>query len=260
MQRVCVPFLLASASAVHIDSPPVVQIKMDPPPNMFPTVSAQIKKLNLERERAEEGMVSELQRIYDSNLQEAKHLIQDAARKTKQSGLTNQVSEGASFLRNKISSVASYLSSNAFSMKLNVFPVPPPSGDVLETIQKMEQTRARSEASMFSQAGEELRALTAMAINSLHHSVPGYSAPASPGFLKVQERQHSDRSALPDQASVRLLPSSEAFSKVGELVEEMVLKRDRAESKERALILDMEIRFVKELKSMMGNELRHPAR
>merc|ERR1712066_1136042 len=164
-----------------------------------------------------------------------------------------------SFLRRHARNKGTDPSGADFAIKVNLIPAPPPEQSIQTKIEEIESARDVSEQQMFHEAREEMQGLTSIVVDELgralsarlgklrHFAAFGRVTPAKPvSFQQLSESTQTGKTnGLPPQANLRISASDDAFPKISQLVQDMELRRDRAERQERLSILDMEVSLLK---------------
>merc|ERR1712060_295713 len=120
---------------------------------------------------------------------------------------------------------------------------------VRATIEAMESKRAKEEQALVKQACSEMASLTQIVLATLEQSLAARRAhKAGAAFLQLK------RAGLSQEANIRLV-SGFAFPKIADLIQEMQSKRDKAESKERRRILELESSLLEAENKMLAAAL-----
>mmetsp|Transcript_56765 Transcript_56765/g.164383 ORF Transcript_56765/g.164383 Transcript_56765/m.164383 type:complete len:256 (-) Transcript_56765:39-806(-) len=212
-----------SANDNAASSLPIVEVKLGPPQVAWPEVAAEVAKLERIRESRQSGLLESLRVVRDAEIVEAKALIDQLIAQEWHSQSAVPGSHGLAKL--------SFLQRgpNAdFTLKLAVMPVARPDPRIQDKIDLMERTREEMEQDVFQQAKDEMKALTSIVLKQLRASLTdAHRDVAGPSFIQ--------------NANVRLRASDDAFPRVSDMIQDMQLRRDRAESEDRKQILMLEL-------------------
>jgi len=216
IKRQAVGFLgLASHDGVGDGNLPTLALKMVPAQSPFPAVSEEVQHLQGAREQKEAAFEESLRAAYDQEIAHAAAAIKEAVHS----------SGSASFLQTKASA-------EGFRVKVSLSDASQPDGRVRSKIAALEAKRTALEEAAIQQACAEMSGLTSIVLSELKQNL----AHRAKGVAFLQR--------LSPEASIRLSAGA-AFPRVADLVQEMEEKRDQAESKERARILELEAALLK---------------
>jgi len=256
------------------DELPTIQVRLAPPTNALPEVSAEVMKLDHDRERAESAMVQQLRAAYDSALKDAEYridsLVKVALGTTSAGSALPVLKSRVSFLQRRDRKQRTVSSGDDFAINLNLVPVPPPDPSIQKEIEQIESARDASEQLMFSEARAEMQGLTSIVVDELGRALSAHleklrrvvalrktGSAKLVSFLQLSRSTHVGRNTgLPQQANLRISSSDDAFPKISQLVQDMELRRDNAEREERVSILDMELTLLKAEHDMIKAALR----
>ena len=221
--------------AVVVAMPPVVNVRLNPPQVQLPEVAAEIRSLDRARSSIEVAGLRRLDAAFDAALQDADARIRGAVAAAVGAGSTISASLlGASGQR--VRPQAGFL--------LHVSPASPVSNAVLKKVAAVERVRRMDEQLLVDQGVREFGLLVDIVTAGLHSSLRRHGA----GFLDAG-------TATVPAVDVRLLPPSEPFATVAELVAEMEARRDGAEDKLRKHIMELELKLLQRMNEMLAAAL-----
>lgn len=247
-----------SAPADTPASLPILQVKLAPPKHPLPQIEAVVRTLEAKRKRDEVELMADLRSLFAASLADARvrirQLVNEALHGRHGSSFVGIGKTAVSFV--DIGGEAGRRD-ESFAVKVRLLPVPVLDPSIQETIESIESKRAGLEQQMFQQARAEMKACTDLVLNDLGHALADQakrlhrravntSGPLPPSFLQTRIASQTGRAeGLPMQAAVRLVASDIAFPRVSDLIQNMQMRRDRAEDHERSTILEMELQLLK---------------
>jgi hypothetical protein len=223
-----------------LDQLPILSLKLVPAVKSLTEVNAEARKLEHQREKSELALAQMLQRAFETELADAKVEINGLVAKMA------RTHRFASFLQTQQHGVAPG-SLAGFTVKVSLVEPGRPDPSALAVMAKLERKRSALEESLFNQAREEMKALTAVVLKTLEANL---AAPHRLGFLETRVS-----SGLSPEANVRIGSSESAFPRVADVVREMEFKRDRAETQVRKTILGKELELLKAETEMVREAL-----
>jgi len=241
--------------AVSPENLPIVSVKLAPPTNPLPQVSAEVGILENLREHLEAQALVDLDSAFDVALADAKTQIYTLVEGTLhifEKSASLKAGRPLSFLQKHEETEIS-TGSDEFAIKISMLPVAGPSPESKQQMDNIEGKRAVHEKDVFMQAREELAGLTDIVLNELgaaiSTNVAGFSKLSGNTNLASRSKSVSfletaAGAGLPSKAVVRVAPSDEAFPKVSDLVQDMENRRDSAESLVRTRILEVELKLL----------------
>lgn len=243
------------SSSTSADELPVVQVRLAPPAEPLPQISAELGELGHLREHLETELFRKLEMAYNATLDAAAtsitKVVDSVVHRASSEG---SAGGGATFLRETASKM--HDAGGAFAVKVNVAPVSAPDSSVKGLIERVEDKRATDEVAMFNQACAEMQGLTDVVLNELGAEVHAQIAAVQQRRAKTTFLQMRTSSrGLPRMANVRVAASEEPFPTVSAMVEVMEAERDQTESLARRRILELETRLLEAEKQMIGKSL-----
>jgi len=245
---------------------PTIDVKVAPPNLAFPEVMAEVRRLDHVRESAESALMQRLNAVYAAAVKDAQSRVDHLVETAMAPAIVGRLPGGhVAFLGQRSRNVMAS-ATPAFTAKLHLIPRPTPDSSLQKHVDELESARAEVEQRMFQEACEEMRGLTSIVLSELGralatrfgHSRQLASMASRPlSFLGSSQRVAvSGSSGLPEQANIRISAGSEAYPRLSELIQDMEMRRDRAETQERSTILDMEMRLLKAEQDMISRALR----
>jgi len=224
---------------------PVIEVRLAPPSNPFPTISATIADLESKREALEKDKMSKLRAGYNRALQSAEAKIGDAVGSMVKFLQENAGSKGppASFLVSR--SQAGFVEGPSVKVKLS--PVAKPDASITTELEAIEAKRSSEEAEMLDRAAEEMSELTDIVVvelkKSLQQQMGVFFGSVTLSFLEVEE-QGVPASLPPKQANVRIGTSETPYPTVVGLAHDMEVRRNIAEHLLRQKVLELELKLL----------------
>lgn len=226
------------------DNLAIPTVRLAPPKNPLPQVSAAIREYEASRESLEQEKLAQLHDAYSDSLEHVR----------------NQVSKFTSHLRKQFRA-SSFLEFSGTSpvgdsnVVVKVIPSRPVSQKAKIALDRLEGARSIAEGAFLDQAVAELRELgniitdifgqeVSRHINSSSFLLMRRKSPG--GFLQVRE--------FPKQASVRV-GTSGAYPTVGDFAEALEARRDASETQARAEILRLQAQLLKESNDIIRETL-----
>lgn len=256
-----VPIVSSRSWSESTGGVPVIQVKLAPPKQQLPEISAETNGLQSLREELETVYLEKLQSAYARTLEQARVQINEivdvflgliANSRAPPKG-------AASFLKVK-DHQGSHAASDGIDVKVNVAQVAAPSAATSGLIEQIENSRANTEKAMFEQACAEMQGLTDIVLHELGAALHSYSAALRRADQRAAWIQTRQEHTLPAVANVKVAASSVPFARVSDLVEAMEVKRDVAEQLERKKIVALELKLLEAENSMIKEAIGSAAR
>lgn len=237
------------------DHLPIVQVRLSPPKNPLPQVSAELGLLEHSREHVEARLLEELQCAYNATLQRAKAKIDHLLDRTMHIlGSSSSFRPAGHALKTTSFLQEAHMGKGGtdgteFALKVNLLMNPPTDPSVKGMLERIEDKRLYAEGHVFQQACQEMQGLTDIVLDELAAQLqlrssvfvaharsaalrPSIATPAT-AFLAVSKR-----------ANVRVVASDEPYPTVSQLTQDMEMRRDAAEAVGRRRILELELKLL----------------
>lgn len=224
--------LANSARDVHGVVAPILELRLAPPEQPQPQVSAELAVLDHARDKLEARLRRSLDSAYDTAIQDARLRI-DALIKRSLGSSSLNMTQRSGFL-----AVAErFFSPGGFSIEANLFPVPAPDPKTQARIDALEHKLSALEEQTLQQAIDDLPRITDAVLSALATELHEFlHSPSTRGHVSFLE--------MASVANVRLGSSKAAFPTIRTLVEEMEHRRHKAESAEFAHAMEIEARLL----------------
>merc|ERR1711920_775830 len=138
----------------------------------------------------------------------------------------------------------------AFQVKVSAADIAHEDPTIIAAVDAIESTRSQRERQFVRQACSEMKALTSIVLAELGQSLRQAGRLRSLAFLAKRSP------GLAKQANVRIQASREGFPRIADEIQDMQMRRDRAETKERQLILELELNLLKAENDMIASTLQ----
>jgi hypothetical protein len=243
------------------ETSPIIEVRLVPPANPLPEVSAEIQSLEKARDALEQEKTAKLDAAYNAALENAKSRISAAVGSALQL-LDASPASGArhpSFLELRSKAVRASAGQGP-NVRVKVLSVPPPDASIKSKLDAMEAKRADVEAQMLDQAIQEMGELTDVVVNELKGSlqlqmsallIPAVAGAVPkthpPTLLETTERDVPGMPApegLPKQLNVRVGASDVPYPTVAGVAQDMETRRDTAEHLLRQKVLELELKLL----------------
>jgi len=236
----CMPTLTLGSTVGSPSDLPVLALNLVPPRSPFPEVTEQVHRYELAREKKESALQRSLKQAYDGELARANQKIQETV-KSAFSGVSflQQVSKG---------------SRSSFRVKVSLTEPSHMDASIKSTVDAMEQKRSVLEQGLFTQAKNEMSALTSIVLAELERSLARKSSQIS--ARRVAFLQSKSAARMSPSANVRIRAARFGFPRIADLIQEMQQKRDRVESQERKLILQLQLGLLQAENEMIVTALK----
>jgi hypothetical protein len=240
-----------------LETLPIIDVRLSPPANPLPEVSAEIQALEKARDALEQEKMAKLEAAYNAALEGAKIQISDAVGSAmflfQDDVAESRSAPPASFLASR-GGGARVEAAGGANVKVKVLTVPPPDASIKSKLDAMEAKRTGLEAQVLDQAVQEMAALTEVVVRELKESLQlqmsAFSATeglakksAGTSFLETKVHDEPGMPApegLPAQLNVRVGASEVPYPTIAGLAQDMETRRDTAENLEKQKILDLE--------------------
>merc|ERR1712048_236949 len=141
-------------------------------------------------------------------------------------------------------------SGDNFAVKISMIPIPPADPKIKTMMDKIEDKRANAEMAMLEQACKEMQSLTDIVLHELgaqlhsHVSAMQLLKQPSKAVAFLEHKQPLIGTGLPVKANVRIASSTEAFPTIAEMVQDMEMRRNKAENQETSVVLEMQLQLL----------------
>lgn len=224
--------LAGGVKDVHRVAAPILELRLAPPEQPQPQVSAELAVLENARDKLEARLRSSLDIAYETALQDARLRI-DALIKRSLGSCSLNMTQRSGFLM----AAERFFNPGGFSIEADLFPVPAPDPQTQVRIDALEHKLSTLEQQTLQQAKDDLPRITDVVLNALATELHEFLHASS-------ARRHASFLEMAHVASVRLGSSSAVFPTIRTLVEEMEHRRHNAESAEFAHALEIEARLL----------------
>lgn len=233
---------------------PNVELSLAPPLHPWPQVTAELNKLEENRERMENSYMDKLQSRYNAAVTRSRrrigNLIAQMLHAFDDPDLLKSV------LHSKKLSPPTFrqlpqesMRSDALSVKVNVLPASPPDPSLRHHIDDIEYQKSAHERRMFESAFGDLTALSNFVLNELEVQIQNHVS-AIRGASDVNQHLRATNflgerfTQLPSQSIFRVVPSDVQYPTLISMVQDMEARRDISENLEVKLIIEKEIDFL----------------
>jgi len=262
------------------DSMPIIQVRLAPPSNPMPEVTASLGALEAERAQFETERMLEVESAYSASLgrasEELPALIDRLMRtfETPTTLLSKRQHEQDEVGRQATQfQELRVVDGHEMTARINVLPVLQPDAALEANIRELEEKRTTHEGKIFDQAMSEMNGLTTIVLNEVEAQITRHasgfrhalkfgvgesftsarSSPRATGFRSVEE--HGRASAPQLTTNVRVMASEEPFPRVASMVEGSEKKRDASEDSIRTRLLELEVKLLQAENSIVSAKL-----
>jgi len=238
-----VPFAIAEATRQL----PIVNVRLGPPTNPQPQVSAEILLLESARKAAETAQMQELDLAYQHAANHVSFALSGVIASALGSSPKPSIHKSTSLLEIRDGlEVRDDVASQSFAV--DVRPLQQPDVAIKAKLDQIEQTRSADEKHIFEQALDEFAALesifTSEVLAQLHARANGDGSHRVAGFLQaVKDVARLGSVESVRGLNVRLSASAEPFPTIERLALAMEGRRDASEDVIRNRILELELQF-----------------
>jgi len=230
---------------------PDVEIRLVPPSNPWPQVSAEIGSLERSREMFEAQQMDIVISTFNAELLSAKARISEVV------GRAMKAFDGvksSSFGKKTASLLAlGYDPAEKFTVKVNVVGISDPDPSIKDKIDAIERKRADQEKLMFEQVSSDWQGLTDTVVNELEVQLQRNINACLGGRLRGKA---AGLLQMPDQIKVHVKTPEASYPTISSLVQDMEQRRDTSERLGMARTLELELKLLKAENDMIKDSLR----